>query len=118
MRFLLDESADARLAPFLRALGHSVSAIAVDHPASLADQQVLAIAYAEHRILVTDDNDFGELVVHHGQPHAGVIYLRLGQYASLAVKIERLTRVLTHDADQLDQFLVVTHHRVRVRRNG
>lgn len=116
MRFLLDESADARLGAYLRGLGHDVAAIAVDHPASLKDPEVLAIARREGRILVTDDRDFGELVFRRRHPHAGVIYLRLGDAAVLATKQERLHAVLTGYADQLDQFLVVTPSRVRVRR--
>lgn len=115
MRFLLDESADARLAPYLRTLDHDVTAIAIHHPASLEDQQVLAIAHREGRILITDDRDFGELVFIGKQPHAGVIYLRLGEDADLKPRIERVTYVLAHHAEQLDQFLVVTRERVRVR---
>ncbi|MGH2534398.1 MAG: DUF5615 family PIN-like protein [Thermomicrobiales bacterium] len=116
MRFLLDESADARLAPFLRSAGHDVSAKAVDHQASLADRAVLAIAHREQRVLITDDRDFGGLVFVQKQAHAGVIYLRLGARTELATKIDRLNEVLTRFADELDQFLVVTEDRVRVRR--
>jgi len=39
----------------------------------------------------------------------------LGDYAELATKIEQLNHLLTHCADQLDQFLVVTRRSVRVR---
>ncbi len=116
MRFLLDESADARLLPYLRGQGHDVTRLVTDYPAGLADPRVLAIAVAEQRILITDDRDFGELVFRRRQPHAGVIYFRLGEYAELSTKVERLDHVLTYYADQLDQFLVVTEHRVRVRR--
>jgi uncharacterized protein (DUF433 family) len=49
------------------------------------------------------------------EPHAGVIYPRLGEEADLSTKISRLDYVLTHYADRLDQFLVVTPHRVRIR---
>ncbi len=56
------------------------------------------------------------MVFRHRQPHAGVILLRLGDYTELAVKIARLDYVLTHYADRLDQFVVVTLQRVRVRR--
>lgn len=55
MRFLLDESADARLTPYLRSLGHDVTAVSVDQPASLGDQEVLAIAHRERRVLIAND---------------------------------------------------------------
>jgi predicted nuclease of predicted toxin-antitoxin system len=115
MRFLLDQSTDARLIIHLRGLGHNATRIGADYPAGIADLQVLALAHTERRILITDDRDFGELVVRSKQPHVGVIYLRLGPTAELSTKVARLDFVLTHYATQLDQFLVVTLRTVRVR---
>jgi predicted nuclease of predicted toxin-antitoxin system len=116
LRFLLDESADARLATSLRRWGHDVAVVAVDHPASLTDREVLAVANGDGRILITDDRDIGELVFRWRQPHAGVIYLRLGEDAELVTNVERLEHVLTYHADEVNQFLVVSLHRIRVRR--
>jgi predicted nuclease of predicted toxin-antitoxin system len=39
------------------------------------DEEILAIAAREKRVLVTLDKDFGELVVVHEQPHCGVLRL-------------------------------------------
>lgn len=118
MKFLLDQSTDARLLPYLRQLGHEATRIATDYPPGLSDQKVLAIAEAEGRILITDDRDFGELVFRLRLPHTGVIFLRLGSYTPLTTKIDRLAYILTHYTCQLDQFLVVTKDRVRLRRIG
>lgn len=117
MKFLLDQSTDARLIPYLRQLGHDATRIASDYPPGLSDQEVLDIAHQESRILITDDRDFGNLVFRLKLPHSGVIFLRLGNYAPLSTKIERLSYVLTHYTDHLDQFIVVTRGRVRVRRS-
>ena len=116
MRFLLDENADARLIVYLQASGHDAVRLVTNYPAGLADRDVLAIARAEGRILVTNDRDFGELVFRYRQPHAGVVLFRLGDYAELATKIERLEHVLRYHSERLDQFLVVTVRDVRVRR--
>ena len=116
MRFLLGQSADARLIAHLTEQGHGATRVAKDYPHGLPDTQVLAIARAEGRILITDDPDFGELVLRLGQTHAGVIFLRLGPHADLAFRIAQLDHVLTHYADQLDQFIAVTSRAVRVRR--
>ena len=78
--------------------------------------RVLAIAYQEGRIVITHDRDFGELVFVELQPHAGVIYLRLGPSPPLATVIARLDYVLTNHAHDLDAFIVVTHDLVRIRR--
>jgi len=115
MRFLLDQSADARLIAWLTERGHDAVRIGRDHPPGLPDEQVLAIARRDGRILITDDRDFGELVFRHRQPHAGVIYLRLASY-SFALTTARLDDVLTNHADRLDRFLVVTPASVRERR--
>jgi predicted nuclease of predicted toxin-antitoxin system len=118
MRFLLDQSADARLLHYLVLTGHDATRVGRHYPPGLSDQEVLAIAHQEERILIAADRDFGELVFRLRRPHSGVIFLRLGNYAPLATKVERLQYVLSRYADQLDQFLVVTNHRVRIRRTG
>jgi predicted nuclease of predicted toxin-antitoxin system len=114
MKFLLDQSTDARLVTHLKHLGHDVKRIGSHYPPGLPDQDVLILAKQKSRILITDDRDFGELVFRLKFGHCGVIFLRLGTYAPLNLKIERLTYVLTHYREQLDQFLVVTKDRVRV----
>jgi predicted nuclease of predicted toxin-antitoxin system len=73
MRFLLDESADARLASHLTSLGHDATTVAGHYTPGLRDEEVLAIASGEHRILITSDRDFGELVFRLHHSHSGVI---------------------------------------------
>jgi predicted nuclease of predicted toxin-antitoxin system len=115
VRFLVDESVDLRLAAVARSAGHDVSIVGVDHPPSLPDPAVLAIAVREGRCLITNDRDFGELVFERGHLHAGVLFFRLGK-VPLATKIDRLDHVLTAHADDLGDFAVVTIRTVRVRR--
>lgn len=114
MRFLLDESAEFRLAAWLRDRGDDVTAIAHDYPHAMADQDVLALAHRERRILITNDRDFGALIFSRRLPHAGVIYLRMPA-ATTQQKITRLSQVLSEYTDYLGRFLVVTERSVRVR---
>ncbi len=95
MRFLIDESADTRVASPLRHLGHDVTTVAGDHGAALEDTEVLTIAHREQRVLITDDRDFGELVFRYRQPHAGVLYFRLSN-TTLSLRLTRLDDVLAH----------------------
>jgi predicted nuclease of predicted toxin-antitoxin system len=115
MKFLFDQSADFRLIPHLRELGHDVQAVSRHYPPGLADEDVLAIARAEQRVLVVADRDFGELIFHQGLIHAGVIFFRLPG-AHLHTKIEHLNSVLQEYADALERgaFLVVTPGQIRV----
>jgi predicted nuclease of predicted toxin-antitoxin system len=115
MNFLFDQSADFRLIPYLQVLGHDVQAISRDYPHGLADEDVLAIARQEQRILVVSDRDFGGLIFQQGLAHAGVIFFRLPG-APLQTKIEQLNRVLNEYTEALERgaFLVVTPSRIRI----
>jgi predicted nuclease of predicted toxin-antitoxin system len=114
MKFLLDQCTDARIVPYLTKLGHDATQIHRTYPHSMPDPEVLSLALQEKCVLITDDRDFGELIFRLRLPHAGVIFLRLGTYAPLKLKIERLNYVLTHYGTQLDQFLVVKKGNVRI----
>ena len=115
MKFLFDQSADFRLIPHLRQLGHDVQAISQNYPHSLADEDVLAIAREERRILVVADRDFGELIFHQQLVHAGVIFFRLPG-AQLHTKIEHFNTVLQEHANEIEHgaFLVVSPGQIRV----
>jgi hypothetical protein len=94
MNFLFDQSADFRLISHLRERGHDVEAISRNYPPGLADEDVLAIARAERRILVVADRDFGALIFHQRLVHAGVIFFRLPG-ATLHTKIDHLNTPTT-----------------------
>ena len=115
MRFLLDENADYTLVAFLQELGHDVTSIAHDYPAALKDTQLLSIAASEQRILITNDKDFGELIVRRQLPHAGVLLFRLAD-EEVVTKQNWLVHMLTHYADQLDRFIVISDAGIRIRR--
>ena len=115
MKFLFNQSADFRLIPHLRERGHDVAAISRNYPPGLADEDVLAIARQEHRVLVVADRDFGELIFRQGVVHASVIFFRLPG-AQLHAKIEHLNTILQEHAGALErgEFLVVTPGQIRV----
>jgi predicted nuclease of predicted toxin-antitoxin system len=114
MKFLLDESAELRIATALRDDGHDVTTVVHDYSASLADHEVLRIAHAEQRILITNDRDFGDLVFGERRPHAGIIYFRLPLDTTAEQKIRWLRRIITDHADALGRFIVVTPGQIRV----
>lgn len=117
MKFLADENIPLAVVTFLRKQGHDVASITQVSPGS-TDASVLLKAEEEHRILVTSDTDFGELVYHVGKQHAGVILLRLDDERSTN-KIRVLRKLLKmHAADLSDAFVVVTETTVRIRRKS
>src|SRR6266699_58426 len=102
MKFLLDENIDARLLPFLQELGHDVTSVAKDYFYGLFDEDVLAMAHQEHRILITNDRDFGELIFRQQLPHSGIILFRLTPYdANIHLRKKLLQYVLVIYEGQL-----------------
>jgi predicted nuclease of predicted toxin-antitoxin system len=71
MKLLLDACVWPGAATELVSHGHDV-VWAGDWP-SQADDEILAIALKEGRVLVTIDKDFGELAVVFGAAHCGII---------------------------------------------
>lgn len=77
MRFLANENFPGAAVNALRDTGHDVRWVRTDAPGS-TDEQVLAVARAEGRILLTFDKDFGELVFRRGAMAApGLLLFRL-----------------------------------------
>lgn len=58
----------------LSAAGHDVTWVG-DWASDPGDEEILAQANGESRVLITLDKDFGELAVVHEQPHHGIIRL-------------------------------------------
>ena len=115
MRFLLDESVDYPQARFLTELGYDVTALAHDHPCALKDRDVLATALEERRILIINDRDFGEVIFRKRLSHVGVTLFRLGR-EDLSTRKAWLAYVLEHYSRELNDFVIMTDGRIRVRR--
>jgi len=115
MKSLFDQSADFRLIAYLRERGHDILAVSRDFPPGLSDEDVLAIARQEQRILVVADRDFGELIFHQGLAHTGILFFRLPG-ATLDTKIEHLDEVLDKHSAALarGEFLVVSPGQIRI----
>ena len=115
VRLLADENAPGLAVARLRAAGHDVVWVCTDAPGS-TDDQVLAWARAESRLLLTFDRDFGELVFRRGRPGSvGVILFRLAPLPpeGLATTV---SRALEARSDWEGHFSVVEPGRIRMRR--
>lgn len=74
MNLLLDACVWRGSAEVLRAAGHDVIC-AGDWPEDPGDDQILAMASEQSRVLITLDKDFAELAIVHNRPHAGIVRL-------------------------------------------
>jgi predicted nuclease of predicted toxin-antitoxin system len=113
MRFLVDESAGKRLSDLLVQSGQD-SVFVGDVMAGATDEDVLARAEKESRILITDDKDFGELVFRLNRPVSGVILLR-GVEASPSRRFELLSKLL-RKRNLEGSFVSIRKDRIRVRK--
>ena len=68
MKLLLDTCVWGGVLNTLRDLGHD-AVWAGDWSEDPGDEEILARAHREHRILITLDKDFGELAIVRGKPH-------------------------------------------------
>lgn len=76
------------------------------------DEQILATARTEGRILVTLDKDFGELAIVRGLPHCGIVRLvNLSTKQQIAVCLQVLSRY----GQELEAGAIVTAESGRVR---
>jgi predicted nuclease of predicted toxin-antitoxin system len=115
MRLLSDQDVYALTISHLRGLGHDVVTASELGLATASDLDILKAAIAEHRVLLTRDRDFGNLVFVKSM-RCGVIYMRMLPSTVGAVHDE-LDRVLaTYNEDDLLCSLIVIEpgrHRVR-----
>ena len=115
MKFLLDESTETRVGTFLKDIGHSVTRIGKDYPASLPDNEVLEIPVSEGRILITNDRDFGNLIFKKKHPHKGVIYFRFPLDSNALQKIVALKKLLSKHSKDLDKYLTISPKGIRIK---
>ncbi|MGC2410091.1 MAG: DUF5615 family PIN-like protein [Methyloceanibacter sp.] len=77
MRFLANENFPGDAVTALEATGHDIVWVRTAAPGS-KDQDILAWAVRESRVLLTFDKDFGELAWHVGLPaSSGIVLFRL-----------------------------------------
>ena len=94
-------------------LGHDVSS-ALERDPKAADEDVLALALQEQRILITEDKDFGELVFVRRLPHPCIVRF---VDMRIAEKVAAMRELIERYADAMHEgaLIVVTQDRVRVR---
>jgi predicted nuclease of predicted toxin-antitoxin system len=114
MKLLADECCDVALVEALRADGHDVLYV-IETLRGAADDEVLARAYSEDRLVITEDKDFGELVYRFRRPARGIILLRFDT-VERALKIPRLLDLLHQEPQRLPGvFAVLEVDKLRVR---
>jgi predicted nuclease of predicted toxin-antitoxin system len=101
----------------LRAAGKDVRTVHDEGLRGSSDLDVLRRARTQGRVVLTHDRDFGELVVHAGEPYIGIVFLRPG-HISVSFVEKIIAAIESTTADVEPPFLVVAERRsdvVRIR---
>lgn len=81
----------------------------------MPDIEILKIAVAEKRLLITMDKDFGELVYKSRRSYSGVLLLRLEDESS-AEKIKILETILNnYESKIVNKFSVYKNNKLRIK---
>jgi predicted nuclease of predicted toxin-antitoxin system len=114
MRFLADENFPGDAVKALLAAGHDVVWVRAAAP-GIKDKDVLAWAMREARVLLTFDQDFGELAWRSGLPAScGVVLFRMPMSPAADVGTTIASR-LNERSDWAGHFSVIQPGRVRMR---
>ena len=114
MRLCANENLPEECILRLRQSGHDVLWIREARP-GIPDTEVLALAHAEGRLLITFDKDFGELVFRSGAKAShGIVLFRIPQPSASAVAT-KVVAVLASRDDWAGQFSVVEEFAIRMR---
>jgi len=113
VKLLLDTCVSGVAVRALREAGHDVVWTA-EWEADPGDEQILRIAHAQARVLITLDKDFGERAIVFGEAHCGIVRLVA---ISAREQADYCAKVLEKYADELARGAIVTadHRRTRIR---
>lgn len=112
MKFLADVNVERRVVELFRSQGFEVMWIP-DFDCSMTDEELLAIAKSQNRILITNDKDFGELTFRQHKTSAGIILLRIaGEHIDKKLEMIRIL-LEQHVAKLSNQFTIVSDHKFR-----
>jgi predicted nuclease of predicted toxin-antitoxin system len=114
MKLLANENFPRSAVEALRAAGFDVVWVREQMPGA-KDEDVLANAMSDGRLLVTFDKDFGELAFRCGLPSTcGVVLFRVATRSPDYIA-EKVRTILQSRNDWVGQFAVVDEIRVRMR---
>jgi predicted nuclease of predicted toxin-antitoxin system len=117
MKIKIDENLPASLAKELDRLGHDTHTVFDEQLAGVNDAKLWEAAQIEGRFFITQDLDFSDIQQFRPGSHHGILLVRLRQPGRLAL-VQHVRRVfMTEDTSSwAGCFLVLTEHKLRIRR--
>lgn len=116
MRYLVDECLGARLVSLLRANGDDVAWVR-ELQRGVTDTTVLEWSAEQHRVLITEDFDYGELIFAGGRPAVGVVIVMLSTFGERwETLVPLVVQRLIENQDRFEgNISVLEHGRIKLR---
>jgi len=115
IKILSDENISPGVVKFLRSKGFDVLDTMEQKWIGKPDEFLLAQSLKHQRFILTQDSDFGTMIINEGKTFHGIVYLRLKSQKAENV-IEVLEKLIFMDFEIFpNQILVVTEEKIRIR---
>ncbi|MEM6525349.1 MAG: DUF5615 family PIN-like protein [Bacteroidota bacterium] len=111
---LADENIDTQMVSVLRSKNIEVAHIKEDYR-GIPDEEVIRLSKDPHRIILTEDKDFGEWVYAHKENDISVILLRYS-FSEVETILSILINLLeSRGKDLYGKFTTITTQKIRIR---
>lgn len=116
MKIKIDENLPVDIVMLFRSDGHDVESVHSEGIQGCSDQVLIMKCRDEHRVLVTLDNDFSDIITYPPDTTEGIIVLRSKEQGKSAV-IKVVTNLLPRLKGNFipGQLWIVEENRIRVR---
>ncbi|MFH1245314.1 MAG: DUF5615 family PIN-like protein [Candidatus Omnitrophota bacterium] len=117
VKFAADECVGVSTITFLRNLGYSVISAKENHLGGKPDFEILKWAIKEERIIITEDLDFGNILLYPPKLHHGIILLRFRHALEdkIHTTLEKLLNELS-PKDFKETLIIVDAEKYRLRK--
>ncbi|MBI5183224.1 MAG: DUF5615 family PIN-like protein [Nitrospinae bacterium] len=112
IKFIADVNVEKAIVDYLTQNGYDIKWIP-DYNCEIPDEDLLDLANAERRVLITNDKDFGEITFLQKKLYTGIILIRIkGQKTEDKVKLFKKL-IKNYSNKLLNHFTVITKKKIR-----
>lgn len=116
-KFITDENIQGKVVEHLITSGYDIFDIKKEGLSTVSDDEILELAIEKHRIIITQDSDFGTSFFQSGFQLSGIIYVRPGHVNSQDV-IKIIDTLFSQNIEIVIPFIIVAElakHKVKIR---
>jgi len=119
LKFLIDANMPRLITRSLVALGYDVVDIRDVERPGIADECISEIARQEGRVILTRDQDFGNVLLYPPGLHSGIVVLKTRAQSSESIKDLLISFLSEIGEDEIyGSLIVLEKHRYRIRRGS